>query len=662
MKLSVGRSIDQEELNMNEQALLRLEYGKMKEQLAQHTVSYLGLRLAEELKPSDNLRQVRAWLEETEEARQLVDKASSIPLPSLEGIDWIMGHFGKGYVLTENDFTSLETFLRSLEQLKKFMQRWESVAPLVCLYSRSIHNYSDLQEQIGRSIRYGRIIDSASSELGKVRKQILVVEDRLKKRLEAVMQKHRSILQESIVSLRGGRYVIPVKKEHRRLVPGSVLDESSSGQTIYVEPAELAVLQAELGELKFHESIEEQKVLAQLTELAEAHAPELTSDLEIVGHYDFLFAKAKYALSIRGKITAVNDGGMIRLKQARHPLLGSSMIPIDFAMGDGYRALVITGPNTGGKTVVLKTVGLLTLMVQSGLLPPVGEGTELAVFRRIEADIGDGQSLEQSLSTFSAHIRNLIELLKMADRSTLVLLDELASGTDPGEGIGLSIAVLEELYRLGATIVATTHYNEIKNYAEAAAGFENARMEFDTETLRPLYRLTIGQAGSSYAFFIALKLGMDERIIERSRQITAAAASSTPSENRMAGIAEEAAAAVRAVGHPNKGKQAGRKGEPPEPARKRDFAVGDCVYIHPLKRTGIVYRSADERGMVIVQVQKQKLKFNAKRLSLYIERKKLYPGEEYDMDIVFESVEARKKRHLMERKHVEGVALEYRED
>jgi DNA mismatch repair protein MutS2 len=650
---------------MNENTWTRLEYDKVKKHLLQHTVSYLGRHLVDELKPSDNLRQVRALLEETEEARLLVEKGSSIPLPSLEGIDWIMGHFGKGYVLTENDFTSLDTFLRSLDQLKKYMRRWESVAPSISLYSRSIHDYSALQDQIGRSIRHGRIVDSASTELNKVRKQIMVVEDRLKKKLDSVMLKHRSILQEAIISLRGGRYVVPVKKEHRRLIPGTVLDESSSGQTLFIEPAELSALQSEINELRFHESIEEQKVLAQLTELAEAHESELTADLEIVGHYDFLFAKAKYALSIGGRIAAVNDQGVIRLSQGRHPLLGSSMIPIDFAIGDGYRALVITGPNTGGKTVVLKTVGLLTLMVQSGLLPPVGEGTELAVFRRIKADIGDGQSLEQSLSTFSSHVRHLVEVLKTADRSTLVLLDELASGTDPGEGIGLSIAVLEELYRLGATLVATTHYNEIKNYAEAASGFENARMEFDTETLQPLYRLTIGQAGSSYAFFIALKLGMDQKIIERSRQIAALTAASASKENPMAAIAEgtPASKGAEASSPSSRADLTGKANTGSvKPSKKRDFAVGDCVYIHPLKRTGIVYRSADDRGIVIVQVQKQKLKFNAKRLSLYIERKKLYPGEDYDMGIVFDSVEDRKKRHLLGRKYVEGVTIDYREE
>lgn len=669
---------------MNPNTLERLEYHKIIEEIAERTVTYLGRRKVEELAPSTHPGQIRSMLDETEEAKRLVEKSSGIPLPSLEGIEWVMSLLGKGYVLSEKDCSAVGTFLRSLSQLKRFMARWESVAPQVSLYARPIHDYADLAEEIERSVRNGRVADAASPELGKVRKQLMVLEDRLKKKLDALLHKHRGILQETIVSQRGGRYVIPVKKEHRKLVPGAVLDESSSGQTVYVEPAELASLQAEMGEWRFRESTEEQKVLAGLTELLENEQYSLQSDLEIVGHYDFLFAKAKYAAAVGGRKVAWNEEGLLVIRQGRHPLLGQRMVPLDFSLGAGYRALMITGPNTGGKTVALKTVGLLTLMVQSGLLPPVGEGSEFTLYRSVEADIGDGQSLEHSLSTFSAHMKNLIEVLKRADAYTLVLLDELASGTDPGEGIGLSIAVLEELYRRGTSIVATTHYNEIKEFAARTPGFQNARMEFDTETLEPQYRLTIGSAGSSYAFHIALKLGMNPRIVDRSREIANREGIGKEEagkdrgnvegeEKRQAirphqtGVLNSVPLQMRKTPKPAGSADSAADGSSADPASvprrgKREFIVGDCVWIHPLKRTGIVYRTADERGIVVVQVQKRKLSFNRKRLSLYIEGEKLYPGEDYDMEIVFETKELRKARKTMSRKHVEGLSVEYKEE
>ncbi|WP_438446378.1 endonuclease MutS2 [Gorillibacterium sp. sgz5001074] len=640
---------------MKESMLLRLEYHKVTARLAEYTVSDIGRRTAEGLTPSSMPGQIQARLDEAEEALDLYHRSSSIPLPSMEGMEWVLGHLGKGYVLAENDFASVLTFLRSVSQLKRFMSRWESVSPSVSLYARSLRDYSSLAEELERSIRNGRVADAASPELSKVRKMIMVQEERLKKKLDSILNKHKKLLQETIISQRNGRYVIPVKKEHRKLLPGTVLDESSSGQTVFIEPAELAVVQTEMNELRFQESMEEQKVLARLTELVEQEEYAIRSDMETVGHYDFLFAKAKLATDMGARSVRLNEEGRIVIRQGRHPLLGSKMVPLDFAIGGDCRALMITGPNTGGKTVALKTVGLLTLMVQSGMLVPVQEGSEFSVFRAVEADIGDGQSLEHSLSTFSAHVKQLITILGEADAGTLILLDELATGTDPGEGIGLSIAVLEELYRRGATIIATTHYNEIKDFAAVTPGFRNARMEFDTETLSPLYRLTIGEAGSSYAFQIALKLGMDPAVIERSKEITGAKARNTdvfqvPPPSTAPGTLQKRTQPGRKDGSP--------KREQEKERMQQEFAVGDSVWIHPLKRAGIVYRAADEKGMVVVQVKKEKLVFNRKRLAPYIPKEELYPGADYDLDIVFESVDVRKARKQMGKRHVEGLQIE----
>lgn len=358
--------------------------------------------------------------------------------------------------------------------------------------------------------------------------------------------------------------------------------------------------------------------------------------------------------------------------------MGPSMVPLDFSIGYNYSSLIITGPNTGGKTVALKTLGLLTLMMQSGLLVPVHEEGEMAVYEQIAVDIGDGQSLEQALSTFSAHIRNMITILEQANPSTLVLIDEMASGTDPGEGVGLSIAMLEELHRCGATVVATTHFGEIKHFASATSGFENARMEFDTVSLQPLYRLRIGEAGESYAYSIALKLGMPEHIIDRSKSVVG----EVLTKNKMQDVAKEPQSqtdglfhttvpvsmkhteSIEHIAHEAVASEGGAISSndeapvsDPVPAPLRAFRKGDRVYVAYLDQAGIVSEEENNRGQIGVMIRGRKLKIHKKRLRLHISADELYPGD-YDLDIVLESKENRKKRKLMGRKHVEGLQIE----
>ncbi|WP_409344765.1 endonuclease MutS2 [Paenibacillus sp. MBLB4367] len=504
---------------MNENTMKRLEYDKIKEKLADYAMSYLGKAHVSNMHPLGDIKRIERMLNETDEARTIIDHGASVPIPSLEGLEPVMQLVGTGYVLSETELTHIARLVESTGQLMRFMEKREPVAPTVSGYAKSLHELKGLRQEIERCVRHGRVDDHASKELAKIRSKIAIAEERIKKKLESAMNKYRSYLQETVVSMRNGRYVLAVKKEHRRQVAGTVLDESASGQTVFMQLHDIAGQQLELAELRAEEAVEEGKVLGMLTGLVEDSKHELEVNLETIGHYDFLFAKAKLAKTYEGRKVALNTEGRIAIRSGRHPLLGSKSVPLDFRIGGAYRSLIITGPNTGGKTVSLKTIGLLTLMAQSGLLVPVGENSKLAIYTNVAADIGDGQSIEQSLSTFSSHIRNVIDILKTAGPSTLVLLDELATGTDPGEGVGLSIAVLEELHRRGTTVVATTHYNEIKNFAGRTPGFQNARMEFDTETLQPLYRLRIGEAGQSYAFFIAQKLGMPEAIVERSRQI-----------------------------------------------------------------------------------------------------------------------------------------------
>lgn len=635
---------------MNKSTYQRLEYDRVKHRLADFAMSYLGRAHIENMEPKIEMVMVATLLQETEEAVSVIAHGASVPIPSLEGIEPLIGTFGKGFIFTPQDFMHFARFIESTQQLKSFMKKKESVTPRIASYALSLYDLRELLAEIRRCIRNGQVDNEASAALSRIRKKMNILDDRIRKKLDTALSKYRSYLQESVVSTRRGRYVLSVKKEYRKQVGGAALDESASGQTVFIEPADIADLHVELLHLQAEEAAEETRVLSDLTDLVEGNKYEISINLETIGHYDFMFAKAKYARIIDGRTVKLNDRGRISMHNGRHPLLGGHSVPLDIRIGDDYRALVITGPNTGGKTVSLKTVGLLTLMVQSGLLVPVGEGSEFAVYRSVMVDIGDGQSLENSLSTFSSHVKNVIGILKEAGPSSLVLLDELASGTDPGEGIGLSIAVLEELYRRGATVMATTHFNEIKKFADAAPGFENARMEFDAETLEPLYKLTIGQAGSSYAFYIAQKLGMPLALIERSKQITYEATQRSPEAPAIAAaVTEETPVKV-----PLK-----EKGErEPMP----NFAFGDCVWVHSLRRTGIVCSEPDHRGNITVQIQKEKVRINRKRLSLYIERSKLYPEGDYDMDIVFESKDTRKKRKQMSKRHVEGLTIEYKEN
>ncbi|MDN4604717.1 DNA mismatch repair protein MutS [Paenibacillus sp. F6_3S_P_1C] len=664
---------------MNENTLTNLGYPQIQNNVAACALSYLGKRYAREMKPMMDAPLIQIRLDETAEAAALIRYGASVPIPSLDGMETIMDLLGTGYLFTERDFSHLAQFLRSCAQLMKYMEGKSEAAPTVSRYASSMIWMESLLSEIERCIHNGRIQDQASKELIRIRKKMTVNEERMKRKLDSLVSKHRSIMQENVISQRGGRTVLPIKKEFRKHVKGSVLDESGSGQTVYIEPAELVGLQMELASLQAEESREEMKILGDLTSMAESYHHEIALNTETVGILDFLFAKAKYAATMDGRTVRVNANGRIRLQGARHPLMGASMVPLDFAIGHTYSSLIITGPNTGGKTVALKTLGLLTLMMQSGLLVPVAEAGEMAVYREVAVDIGDGQSLEQALSTFSAHIRNMIGILEQANSSTLVLIDEMASGTDPGEGVGLSIAMLEELHSRGATVVATTHFGEIKHFAAATPGFENARMEFDTVSLQPLYRLRIGEAGESYAYSIALKLGMPQRIIERSKLISDQGVSqrvspnftsavpnvnSSPSPKSSPAEQEHLNKTRHTLESVNPSAQTGTRKlsdrsetlEPTSPVKA--FRKGDRVYAAYLNQSGIVCDVEDSRGNIGVMLRGRKVKIHKKRLTLHITAQELYPGDDYDLDIVLETKENRKKRKLMGRKHVEGLTIE----
>lgn len=692
---------------MEKFTLHTLEYESMKQDLMTFAVTYAGRDRIAKLAPMDDRRRIDREMQETAEALELVKRGSSVPLPSLEGIEVVASLLGTGYLFSEQDLTAVQVFLQSCGHLRKYIESKGDAAWQIGIHADSLRDLASLRQEINRCIRHGEVTNEASRELEKVRRRMEMAKEKISKKIQGFMSRHASILQENIISQRGGRYVVPIKREFYRQVKGRMLDQSTSGQTVFIEPDEIAVLQGELEILLGEEAREEAKVLGMLSDLVEQEADHIKHNIEVTSLYDFIFAKARYAASMDAVPVILNDSGETVLLGARHPKLLHVMVPLDISIGKSYKALIITGPNTGGKTVVLKTLGLLALMVQSGLLIPVLPGSRFSVYREVMAVIGDGQNLEQSLSTFSAQIHSLAAMLKMSGPGSLLLIDELAAGTDPGEGIALSVAILEEFRRKDSTVLVTTHFNELKTFASRASGFENARMEFDAETLRPLYRLTIGLAGRSYAIDIACKLGIPEKIITRSRELvvtpvhSSARRDTTPENletdrNAEAAIDEESVQHNRVEGQEEesmheqgRGRDQGREqdqnrgGEPGQDGgreRKQDqgqgqdqadeelepsaqdktarpiFEVGDAVQIPSLGKVGIVTETEDHLGMVGVMVRQQRMKMNWKRLKPYLKKESLYP-EDYDMDIIFDTKENRKKRHLMGKRHIEGMEI-----
>lgn len=647
---------------MNKNTAEVLEFNIIKKDLKEYALSDMAKEIIDRMEPYTDINIIERNMQETDEARTVIDRSSSVPLHSLKGIKYIRDKIQKGIIISPSELESVCGVLHESKRLKSFMSGRNYEAPLISSYALSLYELDGVAGEIERCIYQGRVIDKASAQLSKIRKRIAIIEDRIKSKLDGLLRnpEYRNVFQDNLVSTRDGRYVIPVKSQYKNEFYGDIHDSSSSGSTVFIEPAEVKKASDELNAIKIEEDKEVYRILSKLTALVSDHDREISINIETMVYYDFLFAKAKFSKSIDGRSVKFNTRNYIKINKGRHPFLGRNAVPLDFEIGEDYKALVITGPNTGGKTVTLKTVALLTLMGQCGLHVPVGEGTEFAVFADILVDIGDGQSIEQNLSTFSSHIKNIISIMKCADRFTMVIMDEIGAGTDPGEGMGIATAVLEEIYKKQAIIIATTHYSEIKDFAYDTPGFKNGSMEFDINTLKPTYRLNIGKAGESNAFLIALRLGMEKRIIERAHEITYRERKEYSDYNPDV-IEDEKADNNTIANHEENIKKledSNRINKISEKQKKEpEFNIGDCVYISTMDRTGIVYETENSKGEVGVMVMKKKFKINHKRLKLYIESEELYP-ENYDFDIVFESVENRKKNHLMSKRHIEGMKIE----
>ncbi|WP_412101686.1 endonuclease MutS2 [Geobacillus thermodenitrificans] len=501
-----------------------LEFDKVKEQLAEHASSALGLEKIAALVPSSDLDEVAVWLEETDEAAAVLRLRGYVPLDGVVDIRSHLKRAAIGGVLSPIELLEVAATAAASRQMKQLiMSLHDEHGGLARLadYADELAEVPALEEDIRRSIDdHGEVLDTASDRLRSLRGQIRAAEARIREKLESIIRSPsaQKRLSDAIITIRNDRYVIPVKQEYRSAYGGIVHDQSASGATLFIEPQVVVELNNALREARAKEKQEIERILRELSaKVAEQDEP-LKRAVEALAHFDFLFAKAKYARRLQAAKPAVNNRGYLRFLQARHPLIDQDKaVPNDIVLGGDYTTIVITGPNTGGKTVTLKTVGLLTIMAQAGLFIPAADGSEAAVFRSVFADIGDEQSIEQSLSTFSSHMVNIVDILRHVDEESLVLFDELGAGTDPQEGAALAIAILDEVHGRGARTVATTHYPELKAYGYNRPGVVNASVEFDTETLRPTYKLLIGIPGRSNAFDISRRLGLDERIIERAK-------------------------------------------------------------------------------------------------------------------------------------------------
>ncbi|WP_041264891.1 endonuclease MutS2 [Geobacillus thermodenitrificans] len=501
-----------------------LEFDKVKEQLAEHASSALGLEKIAALVPSSDLDEVAVWLEETDEAAAVLRLRGYVPLDGVVDIRSHLKRAAIGGVLSPIELLEVAATAAASRQMKQLiMSLHDEHGGLARLadYADELAEVPALEEDIRRSIDdHGEVLDTASDRLRSLRGQIRAAEARIREKLESIIRSPsaQKRLSDAIITIRNDRYVIPVKQEYRSAYGGIVHDQSASGATLFIEPQVVVELNNALREARAKEKQEIERILRELSAKVAEHDEPLKRAVEALAHFDFLFAKAKYARRLQAAKPAVNNRGYLRFLQARHPLIDQDKaVPNDIVLGGDYTTIVITGPNTGGKTVTLKTVGLLTIMAQAGLFIPAADGSEAAVFRSVFADIGDEQSIEQSLSTFSSHMVNIVDILRHVDEESLVLFDELGAGTDPQEGAALAIAILDEVHGRGARTVATTHYPELKAYGYNRPGVVNASVEFDTETLRPTYKLLIGIPGRSNAFDISRRLGLDERIIERAK-------------------------------------------------------------------------------------------------------------------------------------------------
>ncbi|WP_339164211.1 endonuclease MutS2 [Siminovitchia sp. FSL W7-1587] len=615
---------------MNKNTFEKLQYNELKEIVKSYCVSGLGKQLIDQLTPSSNLKVVKHRLTETSEARAILDAGGNMPFIGVSQIEHIITKLDKGIILDPGELLSIADFLRGCRKIKMFMSNKEFVAPTLASYAQSMTEFLDVEEEIHFSIKNNEVDSAASKELKRVRSHIQSTEQKIKERLNKFINSsaHKHYIQEFIITIKDDRYTIPIKASYKNKIQGTVIEISSKGSTVFIEPSAVGKLSAELAALKSEEAMLEYQIRATLTGLVAENLRPLNINIELISQYDMIFAKAKYSRHVDGIEPNINEHGYISFVHCKHPLLSGHVVPLHFQIGNSYRSLIITGPNAGGKTIVLKTIGLVTLATMSGFHITASKETEIAIFDHIFVDIGDNQSIENALSTFSSHMQNLSEILRSVNNNTLLLFDEIGSGTEPNEGAALAISLLEEFYLKGCITVATTHYGEIKRFSELHSDFMNAAMQFNHETLEPLYKLLIGQSGDSNALWISRKMNVPEHVLQRAEDYM------KNKEYRLERVHESK---IR------KPKQAAVKAE-----HRIHYQKGDRVKLLDHDDFGIVYKEKDHYQNVTVFYQNQLIEVHEKRLAIEGKAADLYP-EGYDLDSLFIDHKTRKLQHDIER-------------
>lgn len=597
-----------------------------KEVIARAIGDHTKERLAEMSIPT-NLQTVETRQTETKEARTILESSQHVPFMGLTRIVALTDQVKKGLILTPAELIEYADFLRSSRMITRFFEKNQYQTPLLYAYSKNLPDLQAVEDLVYEQIKNQQVADEASKNLRKVRKQIQTIEKEIQDRLLKFLRHpgNKEMIQEAMIVQKGEHATIPIKASYKNKVAGTIIEQSNKGTTVFIEPTAVAKASAQHQLLKAEEIAEEYQILASLTGALAENEQAIDQIIDTVTVLDIIFARGKYSREINGITPIVNKSERIHLKQARHPLLSEKAVPLDFDLGAEYRGLVITGANAGGKTVVLKTVGLLTLMAMFGLQVPAKNGTELAVFDEVFVDVGDQQDLANALSTFSGHMQNIAQILNKVGRNTLVLLDEIGSGTEPTEGAALAIAIMSAMYEKGALMVATTHYGEIKEFAERHEDFVPAAMAFDREALQPKYQLQVGKTGESQALWIAKKMQMSEDLIQQAQQYLSTKDYSV--EKRLF-------------------KQKKEKQEAPK-TQKVLFSKGDRVYATQYKKEALVFEDTGEESIVIF-VDNQKETVLRQRVVLKMRAEELYPVG-YEIDHLFTDFKTRKWERDIER-------------
>lgn len=624
-----------------------LEFDKIKEIWKALALTDWAKQEIEKTQPCLSELELKAKLKDTTEARILLEKCGNPPLTSLEGMQELLVIAEKGGCLTAGQLEKLGMTLVSIRRVKAYLERGVAYQLGLPYYAERLDALEDLEKMIAMQIRNECVDDGASPLLKDLRMAIIRTEDKMREKADSVIRSNKECMSDSFSTIRNGHICIPVKKEYKFRISGSVMDKSSTGNTLFIEPVGVAKFYEELQNLKLDEENEERRILYTLSAMVADYAEILEEDMRLIEKLDYIFSKGKLSLDYEGTAPCMNTERRISLKNGRHPLMDKSVcVPLQFSIGNGVNGIIITGPNTGGKTVAIKTVALNCMMAQCGL-HVAAEEADICMNSNFLCDIGDGQNFSENLSTFSAHITNVLDILKKVNRDSLVIMDELGSGTDPTEGMGIAIAILEELSKSGALYLITTHYPEVKQYAQKKEGVVNARMTFDKESLKPLYQLVIGEAGESCAFHIAKRLGMPSSMLQTAANAAyGEVADWLLEETQENKIEKTHSPKLQKIKHTNK-----------QQTKALKFQLGDSVMVYPDKKIGIVCETADDKGVLRVQLPNKKIWINHKRIKLHVAAQELYP-EDYDFSIIFDTVENRKLRHQMGKHHMEGLQID----